>query len=569
MKNFILTLVVCIFCYTGIWGQSAAHYYNKGKYLSDKANNKLAKMKVFNKEENGKLIELYKSSVENYQNTKNEMPATKYLVSYNASLNLYYAAQQYHAAGDDANAYTTLKQAMEIWPVIKDIPATEVTKEKSIFLKGNIYTYPAAATAEDRFKNYYETRYLAAILAKNLGKKEEALQYSKEIADNVSDIPEITWESSYDVAAAMHKEQQHCDASVYALVCIENAARIQPTGNEKEIAAKNNMIDEMTRYLTIADSQSCLKTSILEKAVAALASMKGKWTPKTKYAYALGEKIYNAGGHSFDLLYNEYRLARTHNDPDISETWRLRMVQYGKNFNSDQWKELADYYYALSNTEARTEALDNAQKRQKKENTAFLIGIEPTSMLLGQFAGSFAYQGEKVSHEIRLGYIPDGIKPFLKSGGDTEKVPLYLLSHYHGYQASYSLKILSQGENKKAYNYFGFELRYTSRDYTDNLTSYNKAVPTEKSNTKLDPHADVYDACAVFGGITKGKLLYMDIFGGVGIGYKKLSFNNTFDPTTEAIANAPFKAGNWDILYVPIRIGVRVGFVVRQAPYKP
>src|SRR6185437_490937 len=165
---------------------------------------------------------------------------------------------------------------------------------------------------------------------------------------------------------------------------------------------------------------------------------------------------------------------------------------------------------------------------------------------------------------LRVGYIANGIKPFLKDGSDTEKVPFYMLTHYNGYQLSYSFKVLTKGQfNPNASSYIGAEFRYTVRNYTDPLTYYTNGDTTGESakhNVNLKPQATVYDATILFGEIIKSKTLFFEMFGGLGIGYKTLKYENPdFDPGIEAVANAPFKAAVWNKIYLPVRIGVKIG----------
>jgi len=559
--NKIFTFLALFLCFaTTHYGQTVVNYYNKGKFLSDQAFSKLPQLKTLGKAEVPKIIELFKSAADNYQQAESAMPGTRYLARYNAAVNLYQAAILYHESGDDANAYAVLKQSIDLWPNIDDIPLKTVAKEKSIYHDGFIYTFPAACDTATRIKNYYLIRYEMTKVAATQGKKEEAIAYGKEIADHVTDMPDLIWESACLIAEQENKDNLTCDAGHYALISLENAAKIQPKGDEARIAAQNKEIDEMVNYITLADSQGCLKTSMLERAVVAVASMQGSWTMHPKFAYNKGEKVYNDGSKSFNLCYNEYRLARTHNDPDISEKWRLRLVENGKHFTSEEWKTLADYYYTLSYNEARTDALDQSKKAERKEHTAFMIAVEPTcAPILGQYAATIGFFGLKVMHELRFGYIASGLKPFLKSESDTEKVPLYLLTHYHGYQASYTFKVLSNGDKKNTWNYLGAEFRYTDRDYTDSITYADKKNPTERKTALINPHADVFDACLLFGRIHRYKLLYTEIFGGVGVGYKMLSFNSSYDATANVIGNAPFKPDIWNKLYIPIRIGFRLG----------
>jgi hypothetical protein len=560
MKKLTLFAAILVVLTGVAHAQKAAEYYNKGKFLSDKANEHLKSMGVFNKIDNIKIIEQFKSASENYLNAEKEMPGTRYLARYNAANDLYMAATRHVAANELPQAFEALKSANELWPELKSLPEAAVTREKTIVKNGLIFTFPAATTAEGRKKVYFDLKYLTAKVAGSLGKQEEALENYREIADHAEDLHDIVWISAYYVAINEKHAKQLCEGAKYAVRCIESASRIQPKEEDLGIEADNAMIEEMTIYLVEADSSGCEKIGMMDKAIVGLAAMSGKWTQKASYAYALGEKLYNSGIHSFDLLYNEYKLARIHNDPEISEKWRLRLVENGRYFSSVQWKTLADYYYTLSFTEARTDALENAKKKERKENTFYFVAIEPTCIPLGQYAASIGFVGIEASHEFRFGFIPSGIKPFLKSGVDSEKVPLYIMTHYTGFQASYSFKIITKGEVKNSYTYVGGEFRYTARNYTDSLTYYNKEAITEKHKDLIAPHAAVYDACLIFGGITRGKYIYTDIFGGVGIGYKTINYN--IDLGHYAVANAPFKADMWNKFYVPVRVGLKIGLVL-------
>jgi len=125
--------------------------------------------------------------------------------------------------------------------------------------------------------------------------------------------------------------------------------------------------------------------------------------------------------------------------------------------------------------------------------------------------------------------------------------------------------VLTKGEyNPQAYTYIGAEFRYTMRNYTDLLTYYNKSDSAEHvNNVNLKPQASVYDATLLFGEIIRGKKLFFEIFGGLGVGYKTITYSNPgFNPNIDAVANAPFKATVWDKIYLPVRFGIKVGLVM-------
>ena len=567
MKAQILTAVIWVSFATAMYSQTAANYYNNGKALSDQAAGMLSKMTTFDKATNDRIIDLYKHSAENYLNAEKAMGWLKYLAYYNASVSLYRAAVQCETGSDDSKGYELMKQVDDLWPTMNALSSSKVCNEKSITKNGYVYIFPAADSVAGWSYNYYMTRYLLSVLSNKLNKPEEALKFAKEVADNFKSDPGTTGKMAYFAAIVYRKQGNICNAGKYASINIENISVLPIKENEPDMKTKNKQLMDMTACMIAADSQKCIKNKLAEGAVAILSSLKEPWKINPHPVYDMGDLLFLNGVHTFKLIFSEYRLAMFQGDSNVAHIWETRLLESKRHFSSTDWRELADFYdNYLSKSSLRDNAIKSAQRKEKQEATHVLIGIEPTVIPLGQYAASIQVMGNRVSHELRVGYIANGIKPFLKDGTDTDHVALYMLTHYNGFQVSYSFKILSKGEyDSHASTYLGGEFRYTLRNYTDLLTYYNKndSIAEHVNNVNLKPMASVYDANLIFGEIIKGKKLFFELFGGLGIGYKTITYSYPgFNPNTDAVANAAFKPALWNNIYVPIRFGIKVGLVM-------
>ncbi len=566
MKKHLLSAMLLAGIVATTHAQTAANYYNAGKASADKAKAMLAGMGSFDKTANDKIIALYKESADDYLKSKEMMPGIRHHASYLAAVSLYHEAAQYHAAGNDTKAYEIMKQVLEMWASTKDIRPSVVTKEKSVHYKGFIYIFPAADSLSVYNDNYYMSRYLLSILSVKQNLPDDALKYAEEVADNYKNAPEIVSQLAYYAANSLHKQGNSCDAGKYAINYLENIARIDTKNYVTGIDDNNRKLVEMQHYVLSSDSQGCIKNKKGEECVGIIAALQEPWKPNARSFYDLGESLFTKGGHSFQLIFSEYEFAMTHGDSAVAHIWDARLEENRRHYSSADWRILAAFYNNyLTKANLRDDAIRRADRKEKIEATRVLIGIEPTVIPLGQYAIGIQVVGKHVSHELRLGYIANGIKPYLKSGSDTDKVPLDIMTHYKGFQVSYGLKALTRGEyNPNAWSYVGLELRYTMRNYSDLLTFYNKNDKTENiHNANLNPTAAVYDATFMFGEIIKGKNLFFEIFGGVGLGYKTISYSNAlFDPSKDLVANAPFKADLWNKIYVPVRFGMKFGFVL-------
>jgi len=566
MKKHLLIFVFLSCLIQSVFAQTAANYYNAGKANADKAAAMLSKMSKFDKATNDNIIALYRSSADNYIKAKDAMSAIKYHADYCAAISLFHAATQLEAGGDPGKAYESMKQVLELWPSFNGIKASAITKEKSVSRGENVYIFPAADSMYSYTYNYYMTRYLLSILSLKQNMPDDALKYAEDVADHFQDDPEIIAAMAYFASSTLHKQGNTCDAGKYSVTYLENISQVNLKENDPTMADKNHKLLEMESYVVGSDSQGCIKNKTGEECVAVLADLKAPWKPNARGIYNLGDNLFVKGSHSFKLIFSEYKLAMTEGDSTVAHIWDARLDEYKRHFSSADWRTLASFYdNYLTKAALRDKAIKNAQRKQRAEATYTLIGIEPTVIPLGQYAAGIQVMGKYVSHEIRVGYIAAGIKPYLKSGSDTDKVALGILTHYSGIQLSYSFKVLTKGEfNPQAWSYIGAEFRYTMRNYTDLLTYYNiKDTAEQFHNINLKPQAAVYDATLIFGEIIRGKKLFFELFGGLGLGYKTLTYGNpVFNSATEAVANAPFKSDLWNKLYVPVRAGIKFGFVL-------
>jgi|GEM_PF-2924338 len=241
-------------------------------------------------------------------------------------------------------------------------------------------------------------------------------------------------------------------------------------------------------------------------------------------------------------------------------------------FYSSDWEKMKTYYAYLGDTEsvARIEKLQKAKlKKEKKASFKSNIGIgiatNPVYIAMTgtrQVPIALDIHLKKVIHTFRYNMMTDVEDQMhfgnLKGsqvnadGNSATKEP----NTYSGYEFSYTLKL-----RPKKQVYFGPEFRYANYDFAPISTTVKNNTTNTISTESVGPKVNRYDLTINWGVRGGKKIFYYDAYYGLGIGYKTYDFGkyNLKDYTFNDYRYSP---KNLKSLYVPFRMGFRVGFYI-------
>ena len=270
-------------------------------------------------------------------------------------------------------------------------------------------------------------------------------------------------------------------------------------------------------------------------------------------------------------------------------------------FGITEWEKLKTYYEILGETERAKMATEKIKAKQsspktfdynkgkenklvkderKPENSVdFSIATAPIKLLLSEnsklpmhqiplyaefrlirFAIGFRYnQYNDYKDQFRFGAW---MNPNKDSASNT----------YKGKEYSLILKFLERGHIKKGFagygysgSYSGMEIRYADlnfasikTDITDNTTG------NTLKNKNLNPYVKSYDLCYNWGFSRSRGLFFFDIGMSCGIGYRQFKFEESISKQEIKLkdytfSNSRLKSEYWSQIYLPFRIGFRMG----------
>jgi uncharacterized protein len=188
------------------------------------------------------------------------------------------------------------------------------------------------------------------------------------------------------------------------------------------------------------------------------------------------------------------------------------------------------------------------------EYRSFILSTNPLQTLFGSFPISLEYYfQERLGYEFKLALIRD---PFYVANKNVASdVP---------YQRGFFIELRQKfyfERNIYGLLYFGHEIRYSRSSYGVNLSD-------QVLNKFFKPilNEDLIEYSVVFGDRVMqshaNKGFTLDIWGGLGLGYRRINKNWTNIP---AVSNA-YSSINESTINVPIRIGITVGYVFKYNP---
>lgn len=188
------------------------------------------------------------------------------------------------------------------------------------------------------------------------------------------------------------------------------------------------------------------------------------------------------------------------------------------------------------------------------EYRSFILSTNPLQTLFGSIPIALEYYfQERLGYELKVALIRD---PFYTAN---KQVPTDV-AYQRGFFIDFRQKFYFE-KNIYGLLYFAHELRYTRSSYGANLSD-----PVLNRFFKPSLNEDLIEYSIVFGDrimeSRANKGFTLDVWGGLGIGYRSISKNWTNIP---AVTNA-YSNVDQDPISIPIRIGITLGYVFKYNP---
>jgi hypothetical protein len=185
--------------------------------------------------------------------------------------------------------------------------------------------------------------------------------------------------------------------------------------------------------------------------------------------------------------------------------------------------------------------------KKLKEYQNFIVAIQPLGMMRSHLPVSLEYYfQERLGYEINYTIYRN---PFFKSGASFPLNTLYK----RGFSTYLRQKLYQRDDDNNMF-YWAQEVRFSSIDYYINTLDSTGEILLHKKEK-------LYEFSVLFGDRIlkdpRNKGWTMDLFGGLGVGYRSISRNYENDPKKEAL----FVGVKTRRLSIPIRFGVSFGYL--------
>jgi hypothetical protein len=557
MKPYFLLLFLSLQI-APVFSQTGINYYNTGVKLQNEAAGEEEKFIESDKKATLHITGLYMDAANNYALARKELSSLKYYADYNAYMCYLHAAHLYDLIDDTTHAHEAINGALGIWYRLSAIDPKDIQKTKTVKEHHEKYDITPPAEAMNAYTNYYAGRLMAERIAFRTHHYTEMKKYGQDIIENGSNVEQQSWEANYYIAQSYANDGKICEAAKYASAGIIAADKAKPMGTTLEARRQISEMDTLGNIILRADSSMhCVKRENMEDVAIAMSKLNNAWKGRKYTEFRIGDRAYVKGRHTFDLMFtmmeHAYRLKRK----DLQEKWNARIVDNKKKISSLDYAQLVDFYGMANLPDMQTQAQKDEKKAYHRENTHLLIGTDPINFLNHQYSVGVQFMLPHVTQEVRFNYMNNSQKVELQDQLKLDTANL-LYYHYSGYQLEYGLKITSRNEEQKSFFYFGPEFRYTHRNFSDSVNLTEQAHPDHRHGHNLHPESDTYDAVFVIGKLIRGKIFFLDMYAGAGIGFKKLTMDG-YDKTVYSNTDALFEDSRWNKTYVPFRLGIRVG----------
>jgi hypothetical protein len=557
MKAHIVLLFSLVLCGT-VYAQSGINYYNTGVNLQNQAAAAEEKFIEADKKATLHITGLYMDAANNYTLAKKELSSLRYYADYNAYMCYLHSAHLYDLIDDTAHAREAINGALGIWYRLSAIDPKDIQKTKTVKEHHERYDINPPADAMNAYTNYYAGRLMAERIAFRIHHYPEMMKLAQDIIENGSNVEQQSWEANYYIAQHAADEGRICEAAKYASAAVTAADKAKPIGTTLEIRRQISEMDTLGHIILRADStMNCVKRENLEDAAIAMSKLNNAWKDRQYTEFRIADRAYAKGRHTFDLMFtmmdHAYRLKKK----ELQAKWNQRINDNKKKIASLDYAQLVDFYGMAGLPDMQTQAQKDEKKAYRRENTHLLLGTDPINYLNHQYSLGVQFMLPRITQEVRFNYMNNSQKVELQDQLKLDTANL-IYYHYSGYQIEYNLKFTSRNEEQKSFFYFGPEFRYTHRNFSDSVHLTEIAHPDNRRGHNLHPESDNYDATFVIGKLIRGRIFFLDLYAGVGIGYKKLTMD-TFDANAYKNDDALFQDSRWNKIYIPARLGLRVG----------
>lgn len=235
----------------------------------------------------------------------------------------------------------------------------------------------------------------------------------------------------------------------------------------------------------------------------------------------------------------------------------------------DRLLPLARQYNRL----ALEEGIRSRQRRLANLRRRTRISLVPAVELVGLPCGhvpvSLNLRTGRIWQEFRFDYVW-GAKSKYRFGRAFAKGDKGERYEFTGWDVGYTFQYIvgndfKQGNRKGRSVFFapalGFDLRYVNW----NLAPIVSSVSDENGNVTessvlINAKTNRYELCYRVGFITMTKFVTVDYYMGLGIGYRTLATAQGRSVEDEHFDDPRLAANRWNKLYMPLRLGVKIGF---------
>lgn len=540
--------------------------FDKGMSDMLKADNIGAGKTSLSEAEHAQKLQLYTSAAEAFIRSREDNRKMESASTYFAATNLYKMSREQSALGNDMEAYTTIKRAIEYWPELNEVPASKFINEQRVRVNGKRETYEALGDVEDWQHAYFQSYIMAMQLANNLKKYDEAINYAEFILDEADTLHKENFIAWSELSKSYKGKNDACESAEYAMKAIDGALLYAPE-NPGEKSLLSDYMNELA--VNVSPGADCRFNAVKwsERAALALAKLH-KIDDQSFYVLLYGREAYNRGQQNTELLvalaeaeyYQSIKKEKIADDNDKTN-WFEIVEKRRNDFTSEELKRVATLYKMRGNTAQQNQLLKRSKRLAFWENTHFAFSTNPANFYWGQYLGVFDFMLPGQSHEFRVNYNTSSTHLFWKNKDD--QTPGAVFFTYSGYELSYTLKLMEKDVTgiKSRQFYSGPQFRFENREYfpvnVNIARDGNTASPYKKI---INARSDRYEALFMLGIQRRSKWFFTDFFFGVGAGYK--TFVNNLEPNEKAMDDR-FREGIWNNIYIPVHTGFRAGIIFK------
>lgn len=231
---------------------------------------------------------------------------------------------------------------------------------------------------------------------------------------------------------------------------------------------------------------------------------------------------------------------------------------------------LTQQYRVLSLEEKIKQQLRRIANLRRRSTISLYPAIELVGLPVGHVPASLNLRTGRIVQEFMFDYIW-GAKTKYRFGRAFAKGDKGDRYEFSGWSAGYALtgilgREFQQGNKKKGRSKFfaptlGIDFRYSNWNFdpmTSNIVDENDAVL--QSNVTVNATTNRYEACFRGGIMAMTRYVTFEYYFGLGVGYRALKTQEGFNVEDSRFSDPRLDANRWNKVYMPIRLGLKVGF---------